>query len=62
MKSISIALAVSLFSVLPWHGNTRDGETNVVLTGDIMTMPGLPKVPSAEKIDVSDDGVISGLF
>lgn len=34
----------------------------VVLTGDIMTMPGLPKVPSAEKIDVSDDGVISGLF
>lgn len=34
----------------------------VVLTGDIMTMPGLPKVPAAEKIDVSDDGVISGLF
>ena len=34
----------------------------VVLTGDILTMPGLPKVPSAEKIDVSDDGVISGLF
>ena len=34
----------------------------VVLTGDVMTMPGLPKVPAAEKIDVSDDGVISGLF
>jgi formate--tetrahydrofolate ligase len=34
----------------------------VVLTGDIMTMPGLPKVPAAEKIDVSDEGVISGLF
>ncbi|MBQ7522743.1 MAG: formate--tetrahydrofolate ligase, partial [Clostridia bacterium] len=34
----------------------------VVYTGDIMTMPGLPKVPSAEKIDVSEDGVISGLF
>ena len=34
----------------------------VVLTGDIMTMPGLPKKPAAEKIDVSDDGVISGLF
>ncbi|MBR6636256.1 MAG: formate--tetrahydrofolate ligase, partial [Phascolarctobacterium sp.] len=32
----------------------------VVLTGDIMTMPGLPKVPAAEKIDVSDEGVISG--
>ena len=34
----------------------------VVLTGDIMTMPGLPKVPAAEKIDVSDEGIISGLF
>lgn len=34
----------------------------VVLTGDVMTMPGLPKVPAAEKIDVSDNGVISGLF
>lgn len=34
----------------------------VALTGAIMTMPGLPKVPAAERIDVSDDGVISGLF
>lgn len=34
----------------------------VALTGDIMTMPGLPKVPAAEKIDVDDNGVISGLF
>ena len=34
----------------------------VALTGDIMTMPGLPKVPSAEKIDVDENGVISGLF
>ena len=34
----------------------------VVLTGNIMTMPGLPKVPAAEKIDVSEDGIISGLF
>lgn len=34
----------------------------VVLTGDVMTMPGLPKVPSSEKIDVTADGVISGLF
>lgn len=34
----------------------------VVLTGDIMTMPGLPKVPSAEKIDITDDGKIVGLF
>ena len=34
----------------------------VALTGDIMTMPGLPKVPSAEKIDVDASGRISGLF
>lgn len=34
----------------------------VVYTGDIMTMPGLPKVPSAEKIDIDCDGKISGLF
>ena len=34
----------------------------VALTGDIMTMPGLPKVPSAEKIDVDENGRISGLF
>lgn len=34
----------------------------VVLTGNIMTMPGLPKVPAAEKIDVDSNGVISGLF
>ena len=34
----------------------------VVLTGDIMTMPGLPKVPAAEKIDVDDEGRITGLF
>lgn len=34
----------------------------VVKTGDIMTMPGLPKVPAAEKIDVDEDGKITGLF
>ena len=34
----------------------------VMITGDIMTMPGLPKVPSAEKIDVDKNGVITGLF
>ena len=34
----------------------------VVLTGEIMTMPGLPKIPAAEKIDVDSNGVISGLF
>ena len=34
----------------------------VALTGDIMTMPGLPKVPAAEKIDVDDNGKIIGLF
>lgn len=34
----------------------------VALTGDIMTMPGLPKVPAAEKIDVDESGKITGLF
>ncbi len=34
----------------------------VVLAGDIMTMPGLPKLPAALNIDVDDDGIISGLF
>ncbi len=34
----------------------------VVLTGDIMTMPGLPKVPAAERIDVDEAGIITGLF
>jgi len=34
----------------------------VVLTGDIMTMPGLPKIPAAERIDVDENGKITGLF
>ena len=34
----------------------------VALTGEIMTMPGLPRVPAAERIDVDENGVISGLF
>ena len=34
----------------------------VVLTGDIMTMPGLPKLPAAERIDIDEDGKITGLF
>ena len=34
----------------------------VAITGSIMTMPGLPKVPAANGIDVNEDGVITGLF
>ncbi|CAM3315184.1 formate--tetrahydrofolate ligase [Vagococcus fessus] len=34
----------------------------VVYTGDVMTMPGLPKIPAANKIDVTEDGMITGLF
>ena len=34
----------------------------VVLTGNILTMPGLPKVPAAEKIDIDNTGKITGLF
>jgi len=37
-------------------------EFVVMVCGDVMTMPGLPKVPSAEKIDLSDDGKVVGLF
>ena len=37
-------------------------EFVVMVCGDIMTMPGLPKVPSAEKIDLTDDGKVVGLF
>ena len=37
-------------------------EFVVMVCGDIMTMPGLPKVPSAEKIDVTEDGKVVGLF
>ncbi len=48
--------------------NVRELKVNagagfiVALTGDIMTMPGLPRVPAAERIDVDENGVISGLF
>lgn len=34
----------------------------VALTGEIMTMPGLPKIPAANKIDISEEGIITGLF
>lgn len=41
---------------------SRGAEFLVVLCGDIMTMPGLPKRPASERIDIDDNGVISGLF
>ncbi|NOQ81583.1 MAG: formate--tetrahydrofolate ligase [Methylophaga sp.] len=41
---------------------SRGAEFVVALCGDIMTMPGLPKIPAAERIDISDAGEISGLF
>jgi formate--tetrahydrofolate ligase len=37
-------------------------EFVVMICGDIMTMPGLPKEPSSMRIDIDDDGKISGLF
>ncbi len=48
--------------------NVRDAYVSagagfvVILTGAIMTMPGLPKKPAADNIDVNEDGVITGLF
>ena len=50
---------------MPQGGFTppEDDKSGVVaLTGDIMTMPGLPKVPAAENIDVDENGKITGLF
>ncbi|MDH5591536.1 MAG: formate--tetrahydrofolate ligase, partial [Gammaproteobacteria bacterium] len=41
---------------------SRGAEFVVALCGDIMTMPGLPKRPASERIDISDEGAISGLF
>jgi len=41
---------------------SRGAEFVVALCGDIMTMPGLPKKPASERIDISDDGAITGLF
>jgi formate--tetrahydrofolate ligase len=37
-------------------------EFIVMICGDVMTMPGLPKVPSAEKIDLDEQGKVTGLF
>ena len=51
-----------------WHLTVRNVKVSagagfiVVLTGEIMTMPGLPPIPSAEKIDIDSTGKISGLF
>ncbi len=51
------------FSVAVRDVNISSGAGFIVaLTGDIMKMPGLPRVPAAEKIDVDEKGVISGLF
>ena len=41
---------------------TNGKTTTTALTGEIMTMPGLPKVPAAERIDVDETGKITGLF
>jgi len=37
-------------------------EFVIMICGDIMTMPGLPKIPSADRIDLDDDGKVVGLF
>ena len=55
--------APSGFTVTVWNLKVSAGAGFLVaLTGDIMTMPGLPKVPAAEKIDVDENGRITGLF
>ena len=77
-KNLPVCMAKTQYSFsddpkkLGWPKNFRVSVRNVkvsagagfvvVLTGDIMTMPGLPKVPAAEMIDVDSEGRISGLF
>ena len=43
-------------------GLSAGAEVVVALTGDIMTMPGLPKVPASEKVGLDENGQIHGLF
>ena len=64
-NAVVIALAARS---LPKHQQNKavfwgaGAEFVIMVCGDIMTMPGLPKVPSAEKIDLNDDGKVIGLF
>lgn len=55
--------APSGFDITVREVNVSAGAGFIVcLTGDVMTMPGLPKVPSAEKMDIDEEGTITGLF
>jgi formate--tetrahydrofolate ligase len=50
------------FTLIVTDASPSSGAGFVVIScGDIMTMPGLPKVPAAERIDVTDDGNITGI-
>ena len=55
-------LLAGLVDTLCAQQKLRGAGFVVALTGAIMTMPGLPKKPAADNIDVNDDGVITGLF
>ena len=62
-KRCAVALSEpSLGPVFGVKGGAAGAGFIVALTGEIMTMPGLPKVPAAEKIDAGENGKISGLF
>ena len=62
-KKVTVALREpSLGPVFGVKGGAAGAGFTVALTGEIMTMPGLPKVPAAEKIDVGENGKISGSF
>ncbi len=58
LKGAPTGHTLSIREVRPSHG----AEFVVAICGNMMTMPGLPKVPAAERIDVDDNGRISGLF
>ena len=62
-KNLDVTFADTGFTVTIREVRLSAGANFIVpLTGAIMTMPGLPKVPAANNIDVDEDGNISGLF
>ena len=65
MKPKKVALAYSggldTSIIIPWLKEHYNCEI-VAVCGDVMTMPGLPKVPSADKIDIDAQGRVVGLF
>ena len=58
----ALATILEKMGLIDESGHWNGGKARLVLTGDIMTMPGLPKVPAAETIDIDENDQIVGLF